>query len=243
MTAAEPLPMAATTGAQRARASADRGCRRGDRVATPPQRGTGRRAAGRAQRTRRADQIVAIETDAPRCIVRLLWALADAFEVPFSVLLSGAPCATTSFHVLRAADAPVVDFHRWRLSYTSVVRRRRSSRNRKCTRSRWSRAGWKKAAPHAVDTFEHVVVVRGMLTVRAGASTAVLAPGDAVFFRADCPHAYQNPGIDRDVTAPYDDVCRRLGRIHDRLIGALRASTDLGTDVDQQSYPSGISQI
>ena len=55
--------------------------------------------------------------------------------------------------------------------------------------------GWvEEAAAHAVDTFEHIVVVRGMLVVRADDTTTTLAPGDVVFFRADRPHAYENPG-------------------------------------------------
>ena len=45
-----------------------------------------------------------------------------------------------------------------------------------------------------MSTFEHIIVVRGMLVVRADASTATLAPGDVLFFRADRPHAYENPG-------------------------------------------------
>jgi transcriptional regulator with XRE-family HTH domain len=194
MTAAEPLPMAATTGARaRERALIEAVAATVSRL---------RRNAGMDVERLAAlsglprDQIVAIETGRTSLHVRLLWALADAFEVPFSVLLSGAPCATTSFHVLRAADAPVVASTGggFRTRPLSVAGDPREPEVYEVTLE----PGWlEKAAPHAVDTFEHVVVVRGMLTVRAGASTAVLAPGDAVFFRADCPHAYQNPGIDQ----------------------------------------------
>ncbi len=31
--------------------------------------------------------------------------------------------------------------------------------------------------------------------MRAGESTTTLAAGDVVFFRADRPHAYENPGM------------------------------------------------
>jgi hypothetical protein len=164
------------TGAS-ARPSAGRR-RRGERIATPPQRGTGRRAAGRAQRTR-TDQIVAVETRRTSLHLRLLWALADAFEVPFSVLLSGAPCATTSFRAPRrrcpSSTPPAAVFGR------VLVRRRRSSR----AGSVRGHAGAGLAGRRrrrTPSTRSSIVVVRGMLTLRAGASTAVLAPGDAVFF-------------------------------------------------------------
>ena len=56
--------------------------------------------------------------------------------------------------------------------------------------------GWvEPAAAHAADTFEHIVVVRGTLAIEVGQSGATLAPGDTVFFRADRPHMYQNPGV------------------------------------------------
>ncbi len=148
------------------------------------------------------------------------------------MLLSGAPCATTSFHVLRAADAPIVDSTGggFRTRPLSAAGDPREPEVYEVTLE----PGWlEEAAPHAVDTFEHIVVVRGMLTVRAGASTAVLAPGDAVFFRADCPHAYQNPGIDQTLLHLTMTYAGDWGDIHDRLIGALRHRRDLGTDVDQ----------
>lgn len=138
------------------------------------------------------EQLHAIESGSTLPTLRALWALADAFEVPFGVLLAGAASASTSFHVLRTMDARVVDSGgRFRSRSLSTTGDPREPEVFEVTLS----PGWlEEAAPHALDTFEHVVVVRGALEIRAGDRTATLAPGDVVFFRADRPHAYRNPG-------------------------------------------------
>ena len=56
-----------------------------------------------------------------------------------------------------------------------------------------------EATPHARDTFEHIVVIRGTLIVRAGDKEAELRAGDAIFFRADVPHGYRNPAKEETV--------------------------------------------
>jgi quercetin dioxygenase-like cupin family protein len=50
------------------------------------------------------------------------------------------------------------------------------------------------ADAHAPGTFEHMTVVRGTLVVRAGDQETRLEAGDALFFAADVPHGYANPG-------------------------------------------------
>lgn len=137
------------------------------------------------------DQLLALEDGRATPSLRVLWALADAFEVPFGVLLSGAPCTTASFHVLRASRGPVVSSADggFRTRALSVAGDPREPEVYEVTLA----PGWvEAAAPHARDTFEHIVVVRGTLTIDVGTSSATLAPGDAVFFRADCSHTYRN---------------------------------------------------
>lgn len=139
------------------------------------------------------DQLAAIEAGRMAASLRVLWALADAFAVPFGVLISGAPCAASSFHVLRAAGSRIVTSAGggFRSRALSTAGDPREPEVYEVTLS----PGWREdAAPHAADTFEHIVVVRGILLVRADASEATLASGDALFFRADRRHAYENPG-------------------------------------------------
>lgn len=139
------------------------------------------------------EHLVALEAARVTPGLRTLWALADAFEVPFGVMIAGAPCALASFHVLRTTDAPVVSSggSGFRTRPLSVAGDPREPEVYEVTIA----PGWsEEAAPHAEDTFEHVIVVRGVLALRAGASSALLDAGDAVFFRADRSHVYENPG-------------------------------------------------
>ncbi len=55
------------------------------------------------------EYLVGLEAGRVIPTLRSLWVLAELFEVPFGVLISGAPCATTNFHVLRAGGSRIVD--------------------------------------------------------------------------------------------------------------------------------------
>jgi quercetin dioxygenase-like cupin family protein len=50
------------------------------------------------------------------------------------------------------------------------------------------------AGAHAAGTYEHLVVTSGRLVVSTGSDATTLETGDALFFRADVPHRYENPG-------------------------------------------------
>jgi transcriptional regulator with XRE-family HTH domain len=51
-----------------------------------------------------------------------------------------------------------------------------------------------RAQSHTTGTREQIYVTAGQLTVECGDSTATLQPGDVLFFCADRPHRYHNPG-------------------------------------------------
>lgn len=139
------------------------------------------------------DQLLALEAGRMTPTLRSLWMLAECFEVPFGVMISGAPCATTGFHVLRSSGSRVVDSAGggFRTRALSAAGDPREPEVYEVTLA----PGWvEEAEAHASDTCEHIVIVRGSLVIRAGDATATLGPGDVVFFRADIPHAYENPG-------------------------------------------------
>lgn len=123
--------------------------------------------------------------------ITVLWRIARAFEVPFSVLLrepeepgpsvlrrSAARFLSSedgSFRsrALYPADRPgSVEFYEVRLTAGAI----------------------EQASPHPIGTVENVVVAKGNLEVTAGGVTTELATGDALLFRADVPHRYHNPG-------------------------------------------------
>lgn len=51
-----------------------------------------------------------------------------------------------------------------------------------------------RAQSHTTGTREQIYVTAGQLTIECGESTASLQPGDVLFFCADRPHRYHNPG-------------------------------------------------
>jgi mannose-6-phosphate isomerase-like protein (cupin superfamily) len=129
---------------------------------------------------------------APR--LRTLWALAAAFEVPFRVLITGAQLAESSFRIQRAVDGQVF------VSAKGGFRSRAlfwagDPRQPETYAVTIAPGCIEEASPHAPDTFEHLVVLRGVLTVRAERRETLRA-GDVLFFRADVPHVYENPGPD-----------------------------------------------
>lgn len=141
------------------------------------------------------DLLRAIEAGEVVPTLRAFWALAKAFAIPFGVLLSGAPSAHTTFHVLRAGRGAVVDSAGggFRSRALSAAGDPREPEVYEVTLA----PSWREeAGAHAAETFEHIVVVRGALAVAAGDMHATLTAGDVVFFRADRPHVYANPGTE-----------------------------------------------
>lgn len=130
--------------------------------------------------------------------LRAIWHLATALEVPFGELLRDtlfSASITGDFRVQRADRGRVLrsasDGFRSRVLYLEGDDR--SPEVYELTLAPGCR---EQAEPHAADTYEHIVVVRGSLVVRAGEDEARLDAGDTIFFRADRPHAYENRGAE-----------------------------------------------
>jgi transcriptional regulator with XRE-family HTH domain len=120
----------------------------------------------------------------------VLWKIAVGLGIPFSELIGGqgqgvSVLRRTDAQVLRSSDGkmesrplspagsnPWVELYELRLA------------------ARASHA----SDPHASGTREIVVVLSGALNLRVAAEVYELASGDSVSFRADEPHAYENPG-------------------------------------------------
>ena len=125
--------------------------------------------------------------------LRTLWALARTFEVPLGLLISGSRFADASPRVLRADRGRVLASADGRFR-SRAVSTAGDPREPEVYEVSLAPACVEEAAAHAPDTFEHIIVVRGTLVIRAAELNATLHPGDAVFFKADGPHAYENPG-------------------------------------------------
>jgi quercetin dioxygenase-like cupin family protein/DNA-binding XRE family transcriptional regulator len=131
--------------------------------------------------------------------LRAVWALASALSVPFGALLAPTGAGAENFHVQHAGRGRVI------ASSSGAFRSRALSPAGhpdapEVYELTLTPGCLEEAAAHAPDTFEHIVVVRGTLIVRVWDAMTRLGPGDAVFFRADQPHSYENP-TSEDVVA------------------------------------------
>jgi transcriptional regulator with XRE-family HTH domain len=130
--------------------------------------------------------------------LRAIWHLATALEVPFGALLENTMFAVASdpdFRVQRADRGRII------ANATNQFRSRvlfleGDPRTPEVYELTLAPGCFEAAEAHARDTYEHIAVVRGTMIVRAGDKETKLGAGDAIFFRADLPHSYENPGAE-----------------------------------------------
>jgi len=128
--------------------------------------------------------------------LRAVWHLAAALEVPFGTLLENTMLSkrtSSEFRVQPADEGSIIadaaDQFRSRLLFSEG-----DPRTPEVYELTVAPGCLEQAEPHARNTYEHIVVVSGTLTIRAGEGEARLGAGDTLFFRADMPHSYENPG-------------------------------------------------
>ena len=124
--------------------------------------------------------------------LRTLWSIATALEVPFAAVLARTGVEPSTFRILRGTRAPVVASTSGRFRSRAVFPLG-DPHAPEVYELTLAPGCFEDARPHARNTFEHLTVVRGQLVVQTNDRQARLAPGDALFFRADRPHSYRNP--------------------------------------------------
>jgi rhodanese-related sulfurtransferase/transcriptional regulator with XRE-family HTH domain len=123
--------------------------------------------------------------------INVVWKIAQALEVPFSTLLAGP--AKTETTVLRRGKAKRL---------TSADGRFTSRALFPLDEPRTVEFYELWLAPHAREdadahqpgTRENLVVTTGRLELKVGGEKYQLVAGDAILFRADVPHVYENMG-------------------------------------------------
>lgn len=123
--------------------------------------------------------------------IKVLWRIARAFDVPFSVLLE--PEQASGTVVLRAERARRLVSHDGGFSSRPLFPSGRSVRA-ELYELRLQPGAEEQAEGHSAGTVENLVVAAGQLEIRIGDETSTLGPGDAILFEAERPHAYRNPG-------------------------------------------------
>jgi transcriptional regulator with XRE-family HTH domain len=145
------------------------------------------------------EQLSHIENTSVAPSLGLLWKLSSGLGVAFADLL-GRGGATVSLQ--RRLDSPVLRSEDGALESRPLVA---------AGANRWVEAyeltlapgSAHTSEPHPSGTREIVVVLDGALKLRLGEQEHELQVGDSISFKADLPHAYQNPG---SVAGRYHDI-------------------------------------
>jgi transcriptional regulator with XRE-family HTH domain len=119
----------------------------------------------------------------------LLWKIAVGLGVPFQSLLGGEAAGRTQ--VLRVGDAPPLRTTDGRME-SRLLSPAGASQGLDVYELRFMPKAVHRSEPHGQGTTETVVVLTGALRVSVGDEAHDLAPGDAMFFRADAPHSYES---------------------------------------------------
>jgi transcriptional regulator with XRE-family HTH domain len=129
--------------------------------------------------------------------INVLWKISTALDLPFSALVTGR-ATEADVHVLRSGDAKILTSHdgafRSRALFPFDAPRRVELYD-----LRLAPGAVERADAHPPGTVENLVAARGALEVEVGGERHLLAPGDAIVFGADVPHAYRNPGAEEAV--------------------------------------------
>lgn len=144
----------------------------------------------------RADLLRALEGGQAVPSLRAIWHLATALEMPFGALLAHTMFSEVSdpdFRVQRSGRGRVIVSADGRFR-SRVLFLEGDPRAPEVYELTLAPGCFEEAEAHAPDTFEHLAVVKGELIVASGDSRARLKAGDALFFRADLAHSYENPG-------------------------------------------------
>jgi XRE family transcriptional regulator, regulator of sulfur utilization len=121
----------------------------------------------------------------------VLWKIAVGLEIPFHELLGSSSAA--SVLVLRAGDALPLRSTDGRTE-SRLLSPGGASGDTEVYELRLLSRAVHRSEPHARGTTETLVVLTGAVRLVVGAETYELSSGDSVFFHADVPHSYENPG-------------------------------------------------
>jgi len=124
--------------------------------------------------------------------INVLWKISLALDVPFSALL-GSTGAAPTVSVLPLERARML------MSRDGTFKSRAlfpfdTRRAVEFYELHLSARGAEHADPHPPGTTENLVVQAGALKLTVDRESHLLEAGDAIYFEADRPHVYENPG-------------------------------------------------
>jgi XRE family transcriptional regulator, regulator of sulfur utilization len=112
--------------------------------------------------------------------IALLWKVAKGLDVRFADLLGDEPSQDIQFLPARTSK---------------ILQSSNGKRRAEFYELRLKPGHTEMSVPHPEGTYENLVVHSGQLVLSVGDMKPLeMGPGDSVYFRADLPHAYENPG-------------------------------------------------
>ena len=124
--------------------------------------------------------------------ITVLWKIARALDVSFSTLLGRGDRASSSVAMPRSR-AKILSSQDGSFSSRALFPLD-SQRKVEFYELRLSPGGIERAEAHAPGTTDNLVVNTGSLELSVGEEHFSLGAGDALYFEADLPHVYENPG-------------------------------------------------
>src|ERR1700712_1391782 len=121
----------------------------------------------------------------------VLWKIAVGLEIPFQELLELPDDANAK--VLRAGDSVVLRSADGRVE-SRLLSPGGSSPGAELYELKIAPKGLLRSEPHGKGTTEQVYVLKGALRINVAGTEYDLLAGDSIFFKADCPHEYENRG-------------------------------------------------
>lgn len=123
--------------------------------------------------------------------IRLLWRIAQAFEVPVSAFLDDGE--NESAVVLTRQEARILASHDGQVTSRALFPFH-GSRQVEFYEMRFAPGILESSDPHPPATTENLVVASGVLELQVAGTDYRLASGDAIHFEADVAHSYRNTG-------------------------------------------------
>jgi transcriptional regulator with XRE-family HTH domain len=122
--------------------------------------------------------------------INVLWKIASALSVPFSALLGGEGETPTS--IMRARGAARLTSADGSFSSRPLFPFGQGPRRTEFYELRLAPHGVERAQAHPLGTTENLIVAAGSVAIVVGRERHLLDQGDAIVFKADVEHSYEN---------------------------------------------------
>lgn len=123
--------------------------------------------------------------------IAVLWKIANGLNVPFSELIKEKD--SEGVHLLKQEQTKVLYSSSKEFSSRALFPFT-GPRKTEFYELVLKPGGTEIAEPHQMGTIENLVVAKGQLRLRVGEKIIDMEEKDSIFFKADVPHEYSNPG-------------------------------------------------